>query len=271
MNNIPSIGVGLRFPHFEEILEQKPDIDWLEVHSENFFGAGRARQYLLNIRKHYPISLHGVGLSLGSATELCLNHLTRLKQLIETVDPFLVSEHLSWSTQGNTYYPDLLPMPYTDESLTIIASHIQQAQDFLKRPLLIENPSSYITYKESSWEEAEFLNELLKRTGAFCLLDVNNVFVSAMNHGWNPIHYIQQINPVFVREIHLSGHSSRQIENVLLRIDSHDQPVCPDVWDLYKKTMGLIGEKIPTLLEWDDSIPPLPNLIAEAKKIKNYV
>jgi uncharacterized protein (UPF0276 family) len=262
-------GIGLRFPHYQEILEKKPDIGWLEVHSENFFGEGRAHQFLLDIRAHYPISLHGVGLSLGSATEPDVLHLQQVKDLMAKVEPFLVSEHLSWSRLGKTYFPDLLPIPYTDESFAVFSDNIQKAQDYLKCTLLIENPSSYITFQDSTWEESDFLVGLAQKTGAKLLLDVNNVFVSSMNHGWDPVQYIQKIPSHFIREIHVAGHSTRQIQDFLLHIDSHDKPVCSEVWDLYRMAIQHCGI-IPTLLEWDDAIPSLTDLLAEAQKIKHY-
>ncbi len=263
-------GIGLRFPHYQEILDKKPDIGWLEVHSENFFGEGRSLECLQEIRKHYPISLHGVGLSLGSINEPDFFHLQRLKTLIEKIEPFLISEHLSWSRLGKNYFPDLLPLPYTDESLQVLSTNIQKTQDFLKRSLLIENPSSYITYQNSTWEESDFLIALLEKTGAKLLLDVNNVFVSSMNHGWEPVAYIKRIPSHYVQEIHLAGHSTRQVENVELHIDTHDKAVCPEVWDLYRVAIQHCGI-VPTLLEWDEAIPSLSELLAEAEKIKHYV
>lgn len=263
-------GIGLRAPHYQEILEKKPDIGWLEVHSENFFGAGRSLEYLLEIRSNYPISIHGVGLSLGACNEPDLIHLKRIKSLIEKVEPFLISEHLSWSRLGNTYFPDLLPVPYTNESLNIFVANIQKTQDFLQHNLLIENPSSYITYEDSTWEEVDFLVALMQKTGAKLLLDVNNVFVSSMNHGWDPIKYIYKIPSHYVQEIHLAGHSTRQIQDFLLRIDTHDKEVCTEVWELYQRTIQHCG-MIPTLIEWDEAIPSLSDLLAEAEKIKQYV
>lgn len=260
-------GIGLRHPHYQEILQKKPNIGWLEVHSENFFGEGNSLQYLLSVREHYPISLHGVGLSLGSIAEPDKHHLHRLEKLIQTVNPCFVSEHLSWSQLGHAHYPDLLPVPYTDESLAIFARNIQITQDFLKQTILIENPSSYVTYHDSTWDEADFLVELSKQTGAKLLVDVNNIFVSCMNHGWNANAYLKKIPAHLVKEIHLAGHSTQQIKDFLLRIDTHDHPVCPEVWELYGMAIQQYG-RIPTLLEWDDAIPPLEDLLAEAAKIQ---
>ncbi len=262
-----NVGIGLRYPHYQKMIDLKPDIGWCEVHSENFFGEGARLQYLLSVREHYPVSLHGVGLSLGSVTEPDEMHLQRLAALIQKVEPCFVSEHLSWSKLGNVYYPDLFPLPYTDESFALIARNIQKTQNFLKRNILIENPSSYVTYRESTWDEADFFVTLARETGAQLLVDVNNIFVSCMNHGWDAKAYIHKIPAFLVKEIHLAGHSTRQIENFLLRIDSHDHPVCSEVWDLYALALQQWG-KVPTLLEWDEAIPPLEDLLIEAEKIR---
>ncbi len=266
------IGIGLRHPHQKQVLDEKPAVDWFEVHSENFFHQGGFSLHsLLSIRQHYPISLHGVGLSLGSVEGIKQYHLDRLKTLIDYVDPFLISEHLSWSGVGQTYLPDLLPIPYNKESFEIFCSNVSKTQDFLKREILIENPSSYFEYKISVQEEAAFLVELCQRTGAKILLDVNNIFVSCSNHNWDSAAYLEAIPNALIKEIHLAGHSIKQIsEHNFLRIDTHDGTVCDEVWSLYKTAVQKFG-KVPSLIEWDANIPPLTHLIAEAKKLLTVI
>jgi uncharacterized protein (UPF0276 family) len=266
------IGIGLRQPHYYQLLEEKPAIDWLEVHTENFMlNGGPLLDLLLAIRQHYPLSFHGVGLSLGAAQGVCKKHLKRIRMLITRFEPSLISDHLSWSTIGPTYLPDLLPIPYNEESLALIADHIDEAQDYLQRTLLIENPSSYFEYQTSTYTEAKFLTALVKRTGAKILLDVNNLYVSCFNHGWDPYEYIQAIPRSFVQEIHLAGHSvHRQNEQNVLLIDTHDHFVCHEVWELYRYTVNYIG-MVPTLLEWDSQIPDLDVLLNEARKSADYI
>jgi uncharacterized protein len=259
MNSSSFIGLGLRYPHYQQVLEEQPAIGWFEVHSENFF------------RTQYPISLHGVGLSLGSDQDPSMEHLQRLKNLILHMDPFLISEHLSWSTLRGTYIPDLLPIPYNAESLGIFSKNIEKTQDFLGRLLLIENPSSYLEYTGSDWTESEFLVELCRRTGAKILLDINNLFVSASNHGWDPKQYINSIPIDLVKELHIAGHSCKSLsENKIIRIDTHDQKVCPQVWELYGYATQRFG-CIRSLLEWDAELPPLSDLQQEAQKMQEYM
>ncbi|WP_232220652.1 MNIO family bufferin maturase [Legionella tunisiensis] len=262
----PMIGIGLRAPHYYQIVEEKPGIDWLEVHTENFmFSGGPLLDLLFSIRQHYPLSFHGIGLSLGSAQGISKEHLKRIKILLKRFEPFLLSDHLSWSSTEYAYLPDLLPIPYNKESLTVIANNIDDAQNYLQRTLLIENPSSYIEFQTSTYPEAEFLAELVKRTGAKILLDITNIFVSCFNHGWNPHEYIQAIPHEAVQEIHLAGHSVHvQDEKNSLLIDTHDDYVCQDVWELYRYAIKYTGI-IPTLLEWDAAIPDLKVLLNEAK------
>lgn len=266
------IGIGLRHPHYVQVLAEKPALGWLEVHPENFMQEGGPSPNLLfTIREHYPLSFHGVGLSLGSAQGLRILHLKRLKKLIDEYDPFLVSDHLSWSYTEDTFLPDLLPIPYTEEALQIFADNIDKAQNFLQRTLLIENPSSYIEYQASTYSETEFLNALIKHSGAKLLLDVNNVYVSCYNHGWNTKSYLQALNPHSIQEIHLSGHSIKQLANQqILRIDTHGNFVCTEVWELYAMAIHLFGPSY-TLLEWDQDIPALSTLIQEAHKALPYL
>ena len=265
------IGIGLRHPHYYQILQERPNIDWLEVHTENFMlSGGPLLDLLFSIRQHYPLSFHGIGLSLGSAQGVRKAHLQRIKTLVKRFQPVLLSDHLSWSTTGRTYLPDLLPIPYTEESLTIFADNIDHVQNYLQTTLLIENPSSYLEYASSTYPEAEFLAELIKRTGAKILLDVNNIYVSCCNHGWDPHAYIQAIPPDAVEEIHLAGHSiAAQDDTHVLRIDTHDNYVCPEVWELYGYTLKQFG-LVPTLLEWDAALPDLSILLNEAKKALSY-
>jgi uncharacterized protein (UPF0276 family) len=271
MNTKQLIGIGLRHPHYLQVLEEKPAIGWLEVHTENFMlKGGPLLDLLFSIRQYYPLSFHGIGLSLGSANGVRVQHLKRIKTLIKQFDPFLLSDHLSWSYAGRNFLPDLLPIPYTKESLQVFAENIDQAQDFLQRTLLIENPSSYLEYTESTYSEIEFLNELTKRTGAKILLDVNNIYVSSCNHGWDPLAYLQGINHTAVQEIHLAGHSVKTVANdQLLRIDTHDDFVCAEVWQLYQAAIHYLGP-VHTLLEWDTDLPSLTTLIQEAQKAIAY-
>jgi len=264
--------VGLRHPHYAEVLKERPPVDWFEVHSENFFHqGGPAVEGLLEVRKHYPISLHGVGLSLGSAKGVEKDHLIRLKELMAKVDPFLLSEHLSWSFLDGRFVPDLLPIPYNAESFDVLCRNIETTQDFLGREILIENPSSYLEFQCSTQEEVGFLVSLCESTGAKMLLDVNNVFVSSSNHGWDPKQYIHAIPKHLVKEIHLAGHSTKEIGNQkILRIDTHDNFVCQEVWELYALAIQRFGS-VSTLLEWDDKIPALSVLVNEALKAREYL
>jgi uncharacterized protein (UPF0276 family) len=255
-------GIGLRAPHYRELLERLPDIGWVEVHSENYFGAGgQPHWYLERVRRDYPVSLHGVGLSLGSADALSLEHLISLKALIERFEPCLVSDHLSWSASGGRYLNDLLPLPYTDEALQVFCEHVTQAQEFLGRRVLIENPSTYVIYRYSTIPEWEFLSAVAERTGCGILLDVNNVYVSATNHGFDPVAYLAAIPVTPVEEIHLAGFD--QGEHCL--VDTHGKPVAAPVWSLYAEAVRRFGP-VPTLIEWDTDIPPLDVLLAEAAK-----
>ncbi len=266
------VGVGLRHPHYSYILENKPSIGWFEVHSENYFmKGGPSLQFLEKIREDYPLSLHGIGLSLGSAEGLDLNHLSQLKDLIHRFSPFLVSEHLSWSVVQGTYLSDLLPVPYTEETLACFAQHIDEAQTFLGREILIENPSSYLEYKESTFSETDFLTSLCQKTGAKILLDINNVYVSSFNHGWDASAYLQAISPSLVGEVHLAGHSRRTFEDgTVLRVDTHSSRVCDEVWELYDQAIQR-GIYAPTLIEWDVDIPEFEVLMEEAKAAQGYL
>jgi uncharacterized protein len=262
-NGIPAgAGIGLRAPHYREILGTRPAIGWVEAHSENYFGAGGQPHYFLErVRADYPLTLHGVGLSLGSADALRRGHLTKLKALISRYEPAMVSEHLSWMAFGGRFANDLLPLPYTEESLSLLASRVGEAQDFLARQVLVENVSCYLTFHHSTIPEPEFIAELARRSGCAILLDVNNVYVNSVNHGFDPARFIDGIPAERVREIHLAGFSNA----TGCLIDTHGAPVCEAVWALYCHALARFGP-VPTLIEWDTDIPELPVLLSEARK-----
>ena len=259
-------GIGLRAPHRRELLERRPAAAWLEVHSENYFAeGGRAVAELDALRRDYPLSLHGVGLSLGSADPLNDDHLSRLKRVVERYAPALVSEHLCWVSYGDAYLHDLLPLPYTEEALTHVVLRIQAVQEQLGRQILIENVSSYLEFEHSAMPEWEFLREVAARSGCGILLDVNNVYVSAVNHGFDAHAYLAAVPADAVQEIHLAGHTRREVEGVELLLDTHDQQVAEPVWALYRHALALTGPK-PTLIEWDSALPTLDILLDEARK-----
>lgn len=264
-------GVGLRFPHHQVFLDQRPAVGWLEVHAENYMGGGQPPQVLQRLRQDYPVSLHGVGLSLGSAEGLDLAHLQRLAQLVERIEPALVSEHLSWSRAGQTYLADLLPLPMTEEALDLVCRHVDQVQERLGRAILVENPSSYLQFAHSTIPEWEFLACVAARTGCGILCDVNNIYVSACNHGWDASAYLRALPPAAIGEIHLAGHAVTQlVSGAELRIDDHGSRVAPAVWALYEEALARFGAR-PTLIEWDTDIPPLPVLLAEAAKAERLL
>jgi len=247
------------------VVETRPDVAWLEVHTENYMGGGAPLAYLEAIRGRYPLSLHGTGLSLGSAGGLDALHLERIRRTVERIEPALLSEHLSWSVSGGRYLADLLPLPMTEEALDVVCRHVDQAQTYLRRRILIENPSTYLRYRHSTIPEWEFLAALAARCGCGILCDVNNIFVSASNHGWNPLTYLAGLPPAAVGEIHLAGHSVRQIDGRTLRIDDHGSRVIAEVWTLYEVALSRLGP-VPTLIEWDVNVPPIDVLLDEAAK-----
>ncbi|HEX2940333.1 MAG TPA: DUF692 domain-containing protein [Rhodopila sp.] len=264
-----SAGIGLRFQHHAAVLEQKPPVGWMEVHPENYMGAGMPLRYLEAIRRDYPISLHGVALSLGSADGLNDTHLARLRSLAERIEPGLVSEHMSWSIADGTYLADLLPLPMTQEALDVVCRNIDAAQSYLRRRILLENPSSYLRYHHSTIPEWEFIAEVARRTGCGILCDVNNIYVSSYNHGFDPSAYLMALPIGSVGEIHLAGHALRDLGNGrAIRIDDHGSCICADVWLLYELAIARFGH-VPTLIEWDTDIPPLPILLREAEKAQN--
>lgn len=257
-------GIGLRADHYREIVDTRPDLAFFEVHSENYFGdGGTPHRYLEQIRNHYPLSMHGVGMSLGSTDPLDRRHLGRLKQLIHDYQPALVSEHLSWSSVGAHYMNDLLPLPYTEEALDHMAQRVTQVQDYLGRQLLVENVSSYLEYQHSTISEWEFVAAVAERANCGILLDVNNIYVNARNHGFDPRTFVTDIPKERVREIHLAGHTVNEFEDGRILIDTHNHRVCDEVWDLYRDTVQRLGPR-PTLIEWDTDLPELSVLLDEA-------
>ena len=257
-----SAGIGLRLPHVTEIAAARPHLGFIEVHAENYIAETAALDRLLELRRDYPVSVHGVALSLGSVGELDRVHLGRFKALIERVEPMLVSEHLAWSAIGGVYLNDLLPLPYNEESLDIFCSHVEEAQEAIGRRLLIENPSSYLRYRHSCIPEAEFLTEVARRTGCGILCDVNNIYVSARNFGFNPIAYLDALPVEATGEIHLAGHHTA--EDVDILIDDHGSRVAQPVWELYAAALRRLGP-VPTLIEWDTDLPALEMLLDEAR------
>jgi uncharacterized protein (UPF0276 family) len=254
-------GIGLRAPHYHEVLDSLPKLGWVEVHSENFFGGGAPLRTLSKVREHYPVSLHGVGMGLASVTPLDQEHLTALRRLCDTVQPAAVSEHLCWNTVAGMVINDLLPFPYTQEALFNVISRVEQVQEKLGRQLLVENLSSYLSFTQSEMSEGEFLAELTRRTGCGILFDVENLYVNARNLGVDAEAFIMAIPAEAVEEYHLAGFSVR--DGCL--VDTHDHPVYPEVWKLYEFALQHIGPR-PTLIEWDSDIPALPVLMGEAAK-----
>jgi uncharacterized protein (UPF0276 family) len=272
-NTIPArAGVGLKPEHYRDILEGRPEIGWFEVHPENYMGAGGPPHHALEqVRAAYPLSLHGVGLSIGAVQPLNRQHLGRLKALADRYDPGLFSEHLAWSTHDETYLNDLLPLPYTWETLAHVADHVDEVQDFLGRRILIENPSTYVRFDAADMDEVAFLDALARRTGCGLLLDVNNVYVSAVNHGFDAVAYVDAFPMDHVGEIHLAGHAEAMDDaGAPLLIDAHDRAVRREVWTLYENAVRRAGPK-PTLIEWDNDIPAWPVLFAEARRAERVM
>lgn len=258
-------GIGLRAAHHERVRDEQPDIAWLEVHTENFLGGGAAPAMLEALRERHAISLHGVGLSLGSAEGLDEEHLARVAALVRRIEPAAVSDHVSWSVAGGVYFNDLLPIPYDEEALSVIVRNVVRFQEAIGRSVMVENPSTYLRHVQSDRAEPQFLAELCRRSGCGLLLDVNNVFVSTENHGDDALAYLAAVAQAPIGEIHLSGHHLRRIGNRSIRIDDHGSPVSDPVWALYERALAAIGPR-PTLVEWDSALPPLDTLLAEAGK-----
>jgi len=257
-----SVGIGLRQPHYREVFERRPALGFVEVHSENFFlDGGASMQMLERARAAYPISLHGVGLSLGSADALAERHLGKLQRLVERVEPALVSEHLSWGSVAGRHFNDLLPLPLTHEALALLSERVDRVQGLLKRQILIENVSTYVAYRHGDLTEAAFLAELARRTGCGLLLDINNLYVNAVNFGLDPMAGWDALDARTIGEIHLAGHTHTDVA----LIDTHGTPVCDAVWALYEAAVARFGPR-PTLIEWDTDLPTLDVLLGEAAR-----
>jgi uncharacterized protein (UPF0276 family) len=257
-------GIGLRAPHYREMASRRPPLAFLEVHSENYFGdGGPPHFYLEQLRQDYPLSLHGVGLSLGSGDPLDPAYLAKLKQLTDRYQPALVSDHLCWTSAGGTHAHDLLPLPFTPAMVNHVAARIRQVQDALGRRILVENASSYVAFAESEMTEWAFVNEVVAEADCLLLLDVNNAYVNAVNHGFDAREYLGAMPSARVAEIHLAGFDTDERAQCL--VDTHGKPVHAPVWALYRDTVRRIGPR-PTLIEWDADIPPLNVLLAEASR-----
>lgn len=262
-------GLGLRHPHHKYVLQSKPDMDFFEVHTENFIAEGGASlNFLEQISTHYKLSFHCVGLSLGSAVGLDKFYLQNIKTLVDTFKPFLFSDHLSWSNSPVGTANDLLPIPYTQEALSIFCSNIKKVQDFFGRNILIENPSAYLEYKDSEISEVDFLNQIIAKTDCHLLLDINNVYVSSQNFGFDAMEYLNKINYTKIQEIHLAGHSVYNYQGNQIRIDTHSTHISDEVLDIYKQFIKKTKLKVPVLIEWDDDIPEFEVLQAELDKVK---
>lgn len=268
---LAAAGIGLRFQHHQAVLETRPAVAWLEVHIENYMGGGTPLRYLDAIRREYPLSLHGIGLSLGSAEGVDPDHLARARTVIERFEPGLVSEHLAWSIVDGIYLADLLPLPLTDEALDVVCRNVDCVQAFLRRPILLENPSSYLRFSHSTIPEWDFITAVAKRTGCGILCDVNNIYVSACNHGWDALAYLDALPVDAIGEIHLAGHAEQRLEgDRVLRIDDHGSRVAPAVWALFAEALQRFGP-VPTLIEWDTAIPSLDVLMGEAAQAQAHL
>jgi uncharacterized protein (UPF0276 family) len=268
----PAAGIGLKPRHFRDIDASLPEIGFLEVHAENYMGAGGPPHgWLARLRPHYQLSVHGVGLSIGGAGPLDRDHLGRLKELLARYEPESFSEHLAWSTHDGVYLNDLLPVPYDGPTLARVCDHIDEVQAALGRRMLLENPSTYVAFEQSDLAEIEFLAEVVARTGCGLLLDVNNVFVSATNHAYDAVAYIDAFPFAHVGEIHLAGYAEdADDDGAPLLIDAHGTPVADPVWRLYARALARSGP-IATLIEWDNDVPALPVLLAEARRAEEFL
>ena len=267
-NTLPPLpGVGYKPQHYAALISDPAPVGWLEIHAENYMGAGgRPLAQLRQLSERFPVSVHGVGLSIGGQAPLDSDHLARLRHLCDWLQPASFSEHLAWSTHESAFLNDLLPLPYTDATLARICDHIDTLQEALARPMLLENPSSYLAFAESTWSEPDFLREIARRTGCGLLLDVNNVFVSATNLGFSPQAYIDAFPLSLVGEFHLAGHDTEEDDHgAPLLIDSHGREVDEPVWALLDYTLAKSGP-LPALIEWDNDVPEWPILAAEAAR-----
>lgn len=267
-SDAPFAGVGLRLPHLAEVAAGAPKAAWLEVHPENFLANPHARELLLEIARRHAISLHTVGLSVGSVTGVDRAHLKRIRQLVDEVEPILVSGHLAWSTHRGVYLNDLLPLPYNEETLSVVATHVHEVQDALGRPYVVENPASYVGFATSTLTETDFLTELVTRTGCQLLCDLSNAFLSAANMGYDAYAYIDAFPAHAIAEIHLGGFTREDDEATPGReilIDTHGGAIAEPVWDLYAHALRRFGPR-PTLIEWDNHLPAFTRLLAEADR-----
>lgn len=264
------IGLGLRHPYYQEVIDTAPALGWIEAHPENFFGGGLSRHYLREASKKYPLSLHAVGLSLGSSQPVDENHLRKFKDLIDEFNPFNVSDHASWSMSGNAHLNDLLPLPYNQESLDQLCRNIEQTQNYFGRRILVENPSTYIAFADNEMTEYEFMNRAARMTGCGLLLDINNIFVQSYNHGFDPFEYIDNTDAAPVGEMHLAGHMERAVEGGTILVDTHNNPVRGEVWDLYAFAVRKFGP-VPTLIEWDQDFPGLDVLLGEMDRARTIM
>jgi uncharacterized protein len=263
-------GLGLRHRHHQHVLQNKPKLDFFEIHTENFIAEGGASlNFLTKISEIYSLSFHCIGLSLGSSAGLNKKHLRDIKNLLDRFKPFLFSDHLSWSSSKKSGVAnDLLPIPYTKEALEIFCKNVDAAQNFFGRQILIENPSAYLQFKNYDFSETDFLNEIAQRTNCGLLLDINNVYVGAKNFDFDAKKYLQEIDSSKIKEIHLAGHSLYKHGKTEIRIDTHSTQICDDVLELYKNFITASKIKVPTLVEWDEEIPEFEVLFDELKKIK---
>jgi len=261
-------GVGLRLPHLAEIAATRPAVGWFEIHPETFLSNPHALELLEDIGRHYPLSVHTVGVSVGSAHGVDRHHLARVRGLVDRLDPALVSGHVAWSTHPGEYLNDLLPLPYDEETLAILAAHVNEVQDTLGRPFLVENPSSYVGYGASTMTETEFLAALVDRTGCELLCDVSNIYVSSRNMSFDPLAYLEAFPAAAVRELHLGGFEAEDDPAAIggtLLVDTHGVHVSEEAWELYAHAVGRFGA-VPTLIEWDNDVPSLPTLLSEATR-----
>jgi hypothetical protein len=263
--NAPPAGVGLRLPHLAEVAAGASRAGWLEAHPENFLGIPHARELLLRVRQHHPVALHTVGISVGSATGMDRSHLARIRALVAEVEPFLVSGHLAWSTYDSVYLNDLLPIPYDDDALRVVAANVQEVQDELRRCYVVENPASYVSFSRSTRTETDFLAELVSRTGCKLLCDVSNAYLSAANLGYDAYEYINGLPRDAVAELHLGGFTRETDDtDAPVLIDSHAAAIAEPVWELYAHALRRFGPQ-PTLIEWDNALPKFEQLLSEAQ------
>jgi uncharacterized protein len=261
-------GIGLRLPHLAELVATRPHVGWLEIHPENFLANAHATELLFDLARDYPVSVHTVGISIGSADGFDLAHLDRLASFVDRLQPAMVSGHLAWSTFSGHYLNDLLPLPYTEETLRLVADHLARVQDRLRRAYLVENPSTYVGFAGSTMTETEFLNELVAQTGCRLLCDVSNVFVSGHNMGFDPHAYLAALPSDAIDELHLGGFTPEDDDATpggTLLVDTHATPVAADVWPLYRAALERFGA-LPTLIEWDSDLPPLSTVVDEAAR-----